>query len=503
MNLEPVVLARLQFGATASFHILFPCLIIGLATYLAALKILWMKTDRTIYRAQFEFWVKPFAAVFVIGVVTGVVLSWQLDTVFSGFYEQTVDVLVPIRKIEFANAMWLEAGCFCIMVWGRNRVGERLHLLATLAVTVGIYVSVFCILARNSWMQTPDGFVLVDGRLRLEDWRAAVFNPSLPYRFVHMVGAAWISTGFVVAGVNAWILLKDDRHALARQGLRTALLASMVLVPLQVISGDLHGLNTRDHQPVKLAAMEGLWHTRAGAPLVPFAIPDPGGERNRYALEIPKLASLIITHDPDGVVEGLSEVPKAERPNVPIVFYSFRIMVGLGLLMLAVAALGGYLMWTRRLFGERRFLRLCCCVAPSGLLATIAGWCVTEAGRQPWVVYGLIRTGEITRANPVEQTLGTVALIGAAYVALLVWLMFFLRRIAGLALQDPIGNAGGSTAARGVRPSRLRDLFTTAPRSAAPSRRRPWPGKEDPSSGVFPARSGDAHARARRHWRAM
>ena len=393
MDIDPVVLARLQFGATASFHILFPCLIIGLSSYLAVLELLWLRTGHTMYRTLFDFWIRPFAVVFVIGVATGVVLSFQLDTAFGGFYEHTVDVLVPIRRVEFINAMLLEAGCFGVMVWGRPYVGRRLHLAATLIVTLGVYVSVFCVLSRNSWMQTPAGYLLTDGELRLADWQAAVFNPSFPYRFAHMVGAAWTSTAFVVLGVFAAILLRSPGHVMASRGLRAAVIAGALLVPLQMLSGDLHGLNTRDHQPIKLAAMEGLWHTTRGAPLVPFAVPDPATETNRLALEIPNLASLILTHDPDGELLGLSEVPRHERPNVPIVFYSFRIMVACGLLMLVVAVTGLLLLLRQRLTKSSWYLRLCCWSAPAGLIATIAGWCVTEAGRQPWVVYGVDQDG--------------------------------------------------------------------------------------------------------------
>ncbi len=428
MNLDPEVLARIQFGATAAFHIMFPCLIIGLASYLSVLKVLWMRTKHPIYHEQYAFWIKPFAAVFVIGVVTGVVLSWQLDTVFGGFYRQTVDVLVPIRSLEFTNAVWLEAGFFGIMVWGCRRVGDRLHLIATLAVTLGVYVSVFCILARNSWMHTPAGYSLIGGELRLDDWRAAVFNPSFPYRLAHMVGAAWVSSAFIVLGVNAWLLLRRSSHTFARHGVRTALLACAVLLPLQMLSGDLHGLNTRDHQPIKLAAMEGLWHTTAGAPLLPFALPDPDLELNHHAVAIPKLASLIITHDPDGVVQGLTSVPAELRPNVPIVFFSFRIMILLGVLMLAIAASGLYLLYKQRLYHSRRFLHLCCWAAPSGLVATIAGWCVTEAGRQPWVVHGLIRTTDITKPAGLPQALTTAGLIAAAYGLMFGALLFYLRR---------------------------------------------------------------------------
>jgi len=429
VNIDSIVLARMQFAATASFHIIFPCLIIGLSSYLLALEILWLKTGRRIYRQQFEFWIRPFAAFFITGVITGIVLSYQLDTIFGGFYERTVDVLVPIRQLEFANAVLLEAGCFGIMVWGWRRVGDRLHVIATSIVTLGVYVSVFCILSRNSWMQTPAGHVFIDGTLGLDNALAAVFNPSFPYRFVHMVGAAWLSSAFFIMGISSTLLLHRPGHSLARQSLRVAVITAAVLLPLQILTGDLHGLNTRDHQPMKLAAMEGLWQTTEGAPLVPLALPDPVTEQNRYAVEIPRLASLIITHDLAGVVLGLNEVPASDRPNVPIVFASFRIMVALGMLMLVVAMTGLYLLRRKQLFETRWFLRVLCWMTPSGFLATIAGWCVTEAGRQPWVVYGLVRTTEVVDTVARHRVPGMLVLIGISYVVLLVALTLYLRRV--------------------------------------------------------------------------
>jgi cytochrome bd ubiquinol oxidase subunit I len=426
---DVVILQRLQFAGTAGFHIIFPCLIIGLAFYLSALEIMWLKTRRPLYRAQFDFWVKPFAAAFILGVTTGVVLSFQLDTAFGGFYHKTFNILVPVRKLEFANALLLEAGFFAIMVWGRERVGERLHCLATLMVTIGVVLSAVCILARNSWMQTPDGFTLTDGELVLNDWFAAVFSPSFPYRFVHMLTAAWLSTAFLVLGVSAWFLLKHRQHQFAGFGMRSALLVIAVLTPLQFLSGDLHGLNTREYQPIKLAAIEALWHTTEGAPLVLFARPNPTLEKNDYALEIPKLASLIITHDPNGKVLGLSSVPRDERPNVPIVFFSFRIMLALGVMMLAVGAAGLFLWRKGQLYDTRWYLRTCCVMIPSGLLATIAGWCTAEAGRQPWVVYGLIKTIDVVVPTEASEVAQFLTVISIAYAVFLYAFVHYLCRI--------------------------------------------------------------------------
>lgn len=419
MDIDGIFLARLQFGVTASLHIVFPSLIIGLIIYLFILEILWLKTKREIYLIQYRFWLKPFAILFVIGLVTGVVLSYQLDAIFGGFYAKTREVLLPIRQIEFSNAMVLEAGCFGIMIWGWRRVGSRLHLVATLSVAVGVLVSVHCILARNSWMQTPSGFALVDGEIFPVDWLAVILSPSFPYRLLHVIGAALLSTAFFITSVSAWFLLKRRHRNFARFNLSIALPVSAVLLVLQILSGDLHGLNTRTHQPIKLAAIEGLWETMESAPLVLFGLPDPAAERNRYTLEIPSLASLIITHRMNGKVVGLKEVSPEDRPYVPVVFFSFRIMVAVGLLMGLVAVIGLILQAKGRLADCRWFLRIACGMLPSGLIATVAGWWVTEAGRQPWVVYGLIRTAEVVTPMFSSKVMNSLHLISVLYGVLL------------------------------------------------------------------------------------
>lgn len=414
------MLSRIQFGATAGFHIIFPCLIIGLMFYLVALEVLWLVTGREIYRAQFDFWVKLFAAAFIVGVVTGVALSFQLDTAFGGFYDQTFALLLPIRRMELLNAVFIEAGFFSMMVWGRERIGKRLHLAATLLVALGVITSMVCVLARNSWMQTPDGFTLFGGRLEAQDWLSVVLSPSFPYRFFHMLGASFSSTAFVVLGISAWLMLKGRDRRFAEFGLRASLWVIAIVLPLQFLSGDLHGLNTREHQPTKLAAIEALWDTTHGAPMVLFALPDQEQEKNRYAIEIPKLASLIVTHSLDGKIAGLKEVPKEERPYVPLVFFSFRIMVAMGVMMLAVGIFGMVLLHKKRLYESRQFLHICCWMIPSGFIATIAGWCVSEAGRQPWVIHGLLKTADIAASIPVAQAMHSAAWIAIAYAAIFV-----------------------------------------------------------------------------------
>ncbi|MFM9438203.1 cytochrome bd ubiquinol oxidase subunit I [Janthinobacterium sp. CG_23.3] len=433
-----VMLSRAQFGATASLHIIFPCLIIGLVFYLVALEILWLATGREIYRTQFDFWVKLFAAAFIVGVATGVALSFQLDTAFGGFYDKTFALLVPIRKMELLNAVFIEAGFFGAMVWGRERVGKRLHLAATLLVALGVVTSMACILARNSWMHTPDGFSLLGGRLETRDWLSLVLSPSFPYRFFHMLGASFSSAAFVVLGVSAWLMLKGREPHFAAFGLRASLRVIAVVLPLQFLSGDLHGLNTSAYQPTKLAAIEALWDTTHGAPMVLFALPDQERERNRYAIEIPKLASLIVAHSLNGKIAGLKEVPKDERPYVPLVFFSFRIMVAMGVMMLAVGIVGMVLLRKKRLYDSRRFLRICCGMIPSGFIATIAGWCVSEAGRQPWVIHGLLKTVDVAVSMPAARAMHTAAWFGVAYAVLFAAFFYGACR---MVKQVPVGSA--------------------------------------------------------------
>ncbi len=442
MDIDPVVLARVQFGLTACIHIVFPTLLIGLASYILAMEGMWLKTRRPAYREQWQFWLKPFAAVFVVAVITGAVLSFQLNTLFGGLYEKTAAVLVPIRRIEFANALFVLAGFAGIMVWGWRRFAPRAHFAASAIVLLGIMVSVVCVLARNSWLQTPAGYAMVDGDIRLTSLSQAVFNPSLPYRLAHMVGAALSSTAFVIMGVSAGYLLRARHQAFASLGLRNALLAAALLVPLQIVSGDLHGLNTRDHQPAKLAAMEGLWETTHGAPLVLFAWPDVEAGKNRHTIEIPRLASLIVTHDFNGKIMGLNDVPRSERPYVPMVFFSFRVMVGMGLLMLATTFSGLVLMRRKRLEDSRWFLRLACCAAPAGLAATIAGWCVTETGRQPWVIYGLVKTADIVSPLHAAQSADFILYVAIAYAGILAACGRYLLRVFRRGPAGADGNEG-------------------------------------------------------------
>lgn len=435
MEFDPIVLSRLQFGLTASFHIIFPCLVIGLAFYLAILEYMWLRTKRPIYCVQYKYWLKPFVAVFFLGMITGVVLSFQLDTTFSGFYERTASVLVPIRQIELANVLLFEAGTLGIMLCGWRRVGPKLHFTATLMMVIGVLISAICITARNAWMQTPDGFVIAEGQILVQDWMSVIVSPSFPYRLSHMLAAAFLSTAFFVLGISAWYLLRNRYQEFAQRSLKFSLLVIIVMTPVQIFLGHLHGVNTHENQPTKIAAMEGLWETQHGAPMVVFGIPDQDHEVNRFSVEIPKLASLVVTHDPNGKLQGLNETPKHERPNVAIVFISFRIMILLCLLMLLVGMVGIYLLKMNRLFQSRKFLYVCVIMLPSGLIATIAGWIVSEVGRQPWVISGLIKTSDVVTATPSHELVEFIGFISIFYLLLFFIFIYSIKRFIG---QGPI-----------------------------------------------------------------
>jgi cytochrome d ubiquinol oxidase subunit I len=394
-GLEALDLARLQFAFTVSFHITFPAFTIGLASYLAVLEALWLKTGRDVYISVFNFWKKCFALAFGMGVVSGIVLSYQFGTNWSVFSDKAGPVIGPLMGYEVLTAFFLEAGFLGVMLFGMDRVGRGLHLLATMMVAFGTLLSAFWILAANSWMQTPAGHAInAAGQFVPEDWFAVIFNPSFPYRLVHMTLAAYLTTAFVVGGIGAWHLLRDRDNAPARLMFSMAMWMAAIVAPLQIVVGDLHGLNTFEHQPAKIAAIEGHFETKAGAPFYLIGLPDMAAEQTRYAIEIPKLGSLLLTHDLNGTVQGLKAWAPADRPNAAIVFWSFRIMVGLAFLM---AAVGLYSLWQRyrgRLYASRGLQIMSIVMAPAGFIAVLAGWVTTESGRQPYTVYGLLRTSD-------------------------------------------------------------------------------------------------------------
>ncbi len=395
MNLlDAELLARIQFAFTISFHIIFPSFTIGLASWLAVLEGLYLKTNKSVYSELYQFWVKIFAVSFGMGVVSGLVMSYQFGTNWSGFSDKVGNILGPLMAFEVLTAFFLESSFLGIMLFGWGRVSKKMHFAATIAVAVGTLISAFWILSANGWMHTPAGFRVENGIFYPTDWLAIIFNPSFYYKLPHMVVAAYLTTAFAVLAVGSWYLLnkKFIPHAKVMVGMSSLLI--VMLAPLQPIIGDLHGLNTLHHQPQKVAAMEGIWENEKGAALRLFAIPDEKNETNSYSLEIPKLSSLILTHSLEGEVKGLKSWAKEERPPVKIVFFSFRVMVGIGLLMVFTAIIMAFLFYKERLFNCPAFFRWSMIMGPSGFIAVLAGWFVTEVGRQPYLVYGLLHRSE-------------------------------------------------------------------------------------------------------------
>ncbi len=415
------LLARIQFAFTISFHIIFPAFSIGLASYLAVLNALWLRTGERTYLTLFDYWKKIFAVAFGMGVVSGIVMSYQFGTNWAVFSDRTGPILGPLMAYEVLSAFFLEAGFLGIMLFGRERVGDGLHMFATAMVAVGTLGSAFWILSVNSWMQTPVGYAIAEnGQFVPEDWWAIVFNPSFPYRLVHMVLAAYLTTAFVVGGVGALHLLRDRTAQEARRMFSMAMWMAVLVTPLQILAGDFHGLNTLEHQPVKVMAMEGHFESHPdGAPLILFGIPNAAEQRVDYALEIPKLSSLILKHDLNAPLNGLDTVPPEDHPPVGIVFWSFRIMVGLGFAMLGV---GGWSLLQRlrgRLYEDGALHRVAVAMAPAGFVAVLAGWITTEVGRQPWTVQGLLRTAH--SLSPIDTPAVAVSLIAFVVVYFLIF----------------------------------------------------------------------------------
>ncbi|OUL75743.1 cytochrome ubiquinol oxidase subunit I [Paraburkholderia hospita] len=397
-------LARMQFAFTVSFHIIFPALSIGLASFIAVLEWRWLKTGKAYYKDLCLFWSKIFAVAFGMGVVSGVVMSYEFGTNWSGFSSFAGPVTGPLLMYEVMTAFFLEAGFLGIMLFGWQRVSPRAHFGATLMVAIGTLISTFWILASNSWMQTPQGFDIVDNHVVPVDWFKIIFNPSFPYRLAHMAIAAFIVTALVVAAVGAWHLLKGRRDNAVKKMFSMALWMLLVLAPVQAFVGDAHGLNTREHQPAKIAAIEGLWDTeKGGTALNLFGIPDMQAETTKYAVSIPHLGSLILTHTWDGEIRGLKSFPKEDRPNSTVVFWSFRVMAGLGVAMIAFALAAWALRRRGKLYDAKWFHRIAIAMGPTGFLSLLAGWVTTEVGRQPWVVYGVKRTVEAVSPLSAQQ----------------------------------------------------------------------------------------------------
>lgn len=393
--LDPVLLARIQFAFTISFHIIFPAFTIGLASYLAVLEWRWLKTDNDVYRDAYKFWVKIFAVAFGMGVVSGVVMSYQFGTNWSVFSDKTANVLGPLLGFEVLTAFFLEASFLGVMLFGWGRVSKRMHFVSTCIVAVGTLISAFWILSANSWMQTPQGFeVGADGRLMPTNWLEVIFNPSFPYRFAHMITAAYLTTAFVVGGVGAFYLWGKRHIPHARIMLGMATIMAALVAPTQLVIGHMHGENTMQYQPAKVAAMEGNWEHTKNAPLYLFGWPDENAEETKFGITIPDGASWVLTGRADGEIPNLKSFAKEDRPPVAWVFWSFRVMVGLGILMIFLGAVSAIQYFRGRLF-DSRWLQVCwMLMMPSGFIALLAGWFVTEIGRQPWTAYGVIRTAE-------------------------------------------------------------------------------------------------------------
>lgn len=394
-SFDAITLARMQFAFTVMFHIIFPAFSIGLASYLMVLEGLWLKTGQDKYLRLFKYWMKIFAVAFGMGVVSGIVMSYQFGTNWSVFSDKAGPIIGPLMAYEVLTAFFLEAGFLGVMLFGMGRVSKKLHFVATIMVAFGTLLSATWILSVNSWMQTPAGYAINEvGQFVPENWIEIIFNPSFPYRLVHMVLAAYLTTAFVVGAVGALHLLRDKTNAEARTMFSMAMWMAALVAPLQIYAGDLHGLNTLEHQPIKVAAMEGHWERQTGAPLILFALPDQENEENHAEIAIPGLSALILTHHWDGETPGLKDVAKDERPPVAIVFWSFRIMVGLGMLMMLVGVVSLFLRWRKRLYDTPLFHRAAIVMGPSGFIAVLAGWVTTEVGRQPYTVYGMLRTTE-------------------------------------------------------------------------------------------------------------
>ena len=429
MEVDPVLLARIQFAFVMAFHIIFPSFTIGLASWLVILEARWLLTKEPKYKSLYQFWTNIFAVAFGMGVVSGIVMAYQFGTNWSNFSIVTGNIMGPLLAYEVLTAFFLEAGFLGIMLFGWNRVSNRVHFISTVAVAVGTLISTFWILAANSWMQTPQGYELRDGIFYATDWMAIVFNPSFPFRITHMGIAAYLTTAFVALGVGAWYLLNERFPERAKTMMSMALGMILLAAPLQIFVGDLHGLNVLEYQPAKLAAMEGHWETKKGAPLIMFAMPDQDKEKNYLEIGIPKLGSLILTHDLDGEIKGLKEWAPEDRPPVFIVFWAFRIMVGIGFLMLFVGVMGAYLYYRGRIFETGWYLWLCRLTSPLGFIAILAGWVVAEVGRQPYVVYGVMRTADAASPVSAGSVSFSMLLYGTAYSLLFFAGALYIQRI--------------------------------------------------------------------------
>jgi cytochrome d ubiquinol oxidase subunit I len=428
MSADPLLLARAQFGLNIGFHILFPSITIALAWILAYLRVRIEFADDAWCKAAYRLWVKVFALSFALGVVSGITMSFQFGTNWPGFMNKAGNIAGPLLGYEVLTAFFLEATFLGVMLFGHDRVPAWMHTLSAFLVAIGTSASAFWILALNSWMQTPQGFEMIDGQLHATSWMAVIFNPSFPYRFAHVMIASGLTAAFLVAGISAFQLLRHPDFEPAQRMLRLGVFVAAVLAPLQILVGDLHGLNTLEHQPAKIAAIEAIWETERGAPLLLFAMPNKQTRDNDYAISLPQVASLILTHKFDGELKGLSEFGD-KHPPVAQVFWTFRVMVGVGLLMLAASWLGAVLLIRRRKV-PRKLLWVYSGMTFSGWIAVLAGWLTTEIGRQPYIVYGVIMTADTASTVPARYIATTLIGYALAYALLLISYMVVLTQIA-------------------------------------------------------------------------
>jgi len=427
MELDPFVLSRIQFAANITFHILFPTITIGLGWFLLFFRVRFTQTGNMFWEHAYNFWVKVYALTFALGVVSGITMSFQFGTNWPGFMERTGNIAGPLLGYEVLTAFFLEASFLGIMLFGKQRVSNRTHLISTFLVAFGTSLSAFWILALNSWMHTPAGYEIRDGQFFAESWSAIIFNPSFPYRFTHMMLASLLTSAFLVAGVCAYRIRKGVDGPATKMVLKTGIYTAALVIPLQILAGDLHGLNTLEHQPAKVAAMEGIWETQTGAGFTIVGIPDEEARETRFAVKIPNAASLILTHELDGEVKGLNDF--AEHPPVAPVFWSFRVMTGVGTLMLLVSWWGAWQLFRRDKLSSLA-LRSVSLMTFSGWVASVAGWYVTEIGRQPWIVQGLVSTTEVVAQHPSATLAGTLFGYVGLYLALMIAYMKALRIMA-------------------------------------------------------------------------
>jgi cytochrome bd ubiquinol oxidase subunit I len=436
MAIDSTFISRVQFAFTISFHILFPAFSIGLATFLAIMEGVWLWTKKPIYLSICKFWIKIFALTFGMGVVSGVVMEFQLGTNWSGFTREVGPVLGSLFTYEVLTAFFIEAGFLGVMIFGWDRVGKKLHYFATLLVFFGVTLSAFWILSANSWMQTPAGAIIINHQFVVKSWYHVIFNHSTVVRYFHMLFASYLSTALVIAGISAYYLIRKKHFEFAKKCFSFSMIVVVILIPLQIFVGDEAGLKVHEYQPIKTAAIEGAWNTEKGAPLLLLAWPNQAKQKNDFAIGIPHLASLINTHRWNGELQGLKSVPRADQPFVWLTFYSFRIMVAAGFLMLLLGLLGLCLRFRQHLYDRQWFLRLCTWSSPIGFLALIAGWFTAETGRQPWVVYNLLKTSDAASVVGVDKVIISFALLFIVYG--IIFGVFYFRYFGKVLKQGPM-----------------------------------------------------------------